>query len=122
MKTKGQMDEGDEIEWHLLHKLLKSTKLSGRGKGIAMQIISDNVPTKEWMNRKGFPVEPNCECGDCDTLNHRLEGCLLHPTNEDGQTSRQLVKDELKFNIRPLPDRKSDMSTSRMGYPSDLKT
>ena len=47
LETKGELETGKKLEWHLLHKLLKSSKLTGRAKGVAMQIITNNVPTND---------------------------------------------------------------------------
>ncbi len=67
LRAKGLIEETDELDWHLLHSLMKFKKLTSRGKGLALQIIADSVPTREWMHKRGFPVEPECECGQTDS-------------------------------------------------------
>jgi len=63
-------------EWETIWKNLQATPVSDTVKSTWYRVIHDIIPTNYRLHRINMSTSPSCsECGDTDTLEHRLTEC-----------------------------------------------
>jgi hypothetical protein len=68
---------------------LNHRKCGSKRQAAVMQLLSFAVPPRDRLPRQGRDVTRRCECGQCDAVDHWLEGCERHPIEDypEGLTS-----------------------------------
>ena len=71
LRARGMLQGEQEVHWQMVTRA--STGLVGREKSLLMQMVWGTVPTNKWLADHGWAVEPTCQCGEQDTLEHRTQ-------------------------------------------------